>query len=99
MAPEFFQKYNREFALSAKYGETDHNDIGPSIEATRTLFSRLGDDLRVPSNEKTLYLFARSIGAMIDRAAEDDPSLLEDDEFRRMLKEIAVRFFLRPETG
>ncbi|MDZ7782221.1 MAG: hypothetical protein U5K56_04465 [Halioglobus sp.] len=50
--------------------------------------------MRVPNNRLTQYIFTRGIGAIIDKAAEDNPELLDNAQFRTLLKELAVRFFL-----
>jgi AcrR family transcriptional regulator len=99
VVPEFYQKYHREFGLYAKYfnpGESGGDAIEASLAAVGDLFTRFGDDMRVPNTVVTRFLFSRGIGAIVDKAAEDSPELLEDPEFRSFLKVMAIGFLLKP---
>lgn len=100
IAPEFYQKYHREFELPKRYRSADdpaHAGIEPALAATRALFDRLGDDMRVPNTLLTQFIFTRGLGAMMDKAAEDSPALFDDPDFHALLKEMAVHFLLKPE--
>lgn len=98
LAPDFYQKYHREFELAARYrnpgAPEPHEDITDALAATGNLFSAYQYDLRVPNNVVTQFIFTRGIGAIFDKAAEDNPALLEDPEFVELLKDLAVQFFL-----
>lgn len=98
LAPDFYQKYHREFELAARYRnpatQGPDEDIADALEATGNLFAAYQRDMRVPNNTVTQFIFTRGIGAIFDKAAEDNPDLLENPEFAKLLKDLAVRFFL-----
>lgn len=96
MAPDFYRKYHREFQLapgSIARGE-DPGSLGRSMTSTSEMFARFGARLRAPNDISAQFIFTRGIGAIIDRAAEDAPALLDDPAFRVALKDLAVRFLL-----
>lgn len=98
LAPDFYQKYHREFELAKRYrnpaASEPREGITDALDATGNLFSAYQRDMRVPNNVVTQFIFARGIGAIFDKAAEDNPALLEAPEFVDLLKDMAVRFFL-----
>lgn len=96
MAPDFYRKYHREFQLAP--GNLARGDDPESLDramaSTGEMFESFGARLRVPNDSSARFIFTRGIGAIIDRAAEDAPALLEDPAFRRALKDMVVRFLL-----
>ena len=96
MAPDFYRKYHREFQLApggiARSEGPDN--LGRSMASTGEMFARFGTRLRVPNDTSAQFIFTRGIGAIIDRAAEDAPALLDDPAFRAALKDMVVRFLL-----
>ena len=96
MAPDFYRKYHREFQLTPgdiARGE-DLDSLGRSMASTGEMFARFGPRLRVPNDTSAQFILTRGIGAIIDRAAEDAPALLDDPTFRAALKDMALRFLL-----
>lgn len=99
MAPDFYRKYHREFQLTPRgiaRGEDPHS-LALSMASTGEMFARFGTRLRVPNDTSAQFIFTRGIGAMIDRAAEDAPALLDDPAFRAALKDMVMRFLLDSE--
>lgn len=98
MAPDFYRKYHREFQLARgdiAHGE-DVDSLGRSMASTGEMFARFGPRLRVPNDTGAQFILTRGLGAIIDRAAEDAPALLDDPAFRAALKDMALRFLLHP---
>ena len=96
MAPDFYRKYHREFQLAPggiARGD-DPDSLDRSMASTGEMFARFGARLRVPNDSSARFILTRGIGAIIDRAAEDAPALLDDPAFRAALKDMVVRFLL-----
>lgn len=101
IAPDFYRKYNREFQLTpggiAQGAGPD--GLRSSMSSTGDMFAHFGATLRVANDTSAQFIFTRGIGAIIDRAAEDAPTLLEDPAFRAALKDMVARFLLLPDGG
>ena len=99
IAPDFYRKYHREFQLTpggiAQGAGPD--SLRRSMSSTGGMFARFGATLRVANDTSAQFIFTRGIGAIIDRAAEDAPALLEDPAFRAALKDMVARFLLLPD--
>jgi len=101
IAPDFYRKYHREFQLTPggiAQGDGPEN-LRRSMGSTEEMFARFGAALRVANDTSAQFIFTRGIGAIIDRAAEDAPALLDDPAFRAALKDMAVRFLLASEAA
>jgi len=101
IAPDFYRKYHREFQLApAGIAQgTAPESLERSMTSTGAMFARFGAALRVPNDTVAQFIFTRGIGAIIDRAAEDAPALLDSPAFRAALKDMVLRFLLRPDDA
>jgi AcrR family transcriptional regulator len=100
LAPDFYRKYHREFQLTPggiARGE-DPDSLRRSMASTGAMFAGFGATLRVGNDISAQFIFTRGIGAIIDRAAEDAPSLLQDPAFRAALHDMVQRFLLQPDA-
>lgn len=100
LAPDFYRKYHREFQLAARFGaDTPEQGLHRAMAAAGIMFEQLGEALRVPNDRVAQFLFIRGVGAIIDRAAEEEPDLLDDPDFHAALTDMVTGYLLRRERS
>src|SRR4029434_1904324 len=97
LAPEFFQRFHREYALTAAAGGAQRDPLR-SVEWMRGILAERRDEASVDL-EIAAFLLTRGAASVIGTAIDECPALLEDGRLAEALSTMLIGYVGRRRDG
>jgi AcrR family transcriptional regulator len=90
LAPEFFQRFHREYALTTVVGGAQR-DASRSVDWMRSVLTERRDEVSADL-EVAAFMLTRGVASVIGTAIDERPELLEDGRLGEVLSAMLIRY-------